>query len=155
MSYTKLELVKGALAEIGLSDYAFDLSAEQIDQALARLDAMMAEWNGRGVRLGYPVAVNPSGLEGSDDSGIPDVAYEAVITNLAVRIAPNYGKAVSAETRATATRGMNTLFTRSARPKPARLGAMLAGAGAKSTAPFLPEQSSEVVMRPEDAVDFE
>jgi hypothetical protein len=155
VSYTKVQLVKGALAEIGLSDYAFELSTDQIDQGLARLDAMMAEWNGRGIRLGYPIASDPSMIDANTDSGIPDVAYEAVITNLAIRLAPSYGKTVSSDTRIAATRGMNTMFAISARPKSAQLGVMPAGAGAKSSSPFIDAQEGDAVQRPDDSASFE
>ena len=155
MSYTKLELVKGALTEIGMGSYLFDLASDQLDAALARLDAMMAEWNGRGIRLNYPIANSPAELEGGDASGIPDYAVEAVITNLAIRLAPAYGKGVSIDTKATATRGMSTLYAKAAKPKPIRLGVILAGAGAKSSIPFLPEQEDEVVRKVEDSIEFE
>ena len=154
MNYTKAQLVYAALAEIGLSNYSFDLSTDQLDQALARLDAMMGEWNGRGIRLSYPIAAGPKTINANDDAGIPDWAYEAVITNLAVRLAPSYGKTVSTETRIVATRGMNTLFAKSAKPNPAVLGPMLTGAGAKSSQSFM-TQESEVVEQPETSVAFE
>ena len=154
MSYTKLELVKAALGEIGLSDYAFDISTDQLDQGLARLDAMMAEWNGRGIRLGYPIASSPGAIDSATDSRIPDYAYEPVITNLAVRLAPSIGKSASVETRITATRGMNTLFAKSARPRPAQLGNMPSGAGSKSSVPFISAQDNGVIEQPEDSAQF-
>jgi hypothetical protein len=155
MSYTKLELVKSALSEIGLSSYMFDLSSDQLSEALTRLDAMMAEWNGRGLRLGYPIASSPGNINASDDSGIPDWSYEAVITNLAIRIAPAYGKTVSRETSITATRGINTIFARSAKPREMRLGPLPAGAGAKSTAPFLPILEKGIIEHADDTAEFE
>lgn len=155
MSYSKEQLVKAALAELGMSDYAFDLSPEQLDQGYARLDAMMAEWNARGTRLGYPITSDPSAVSGTTDSGIPDSAYMAVITNLAIQLAPGYGKRVSVETLRVATRGMNTLFAMSARPKAGRLGNMLAGAGAKTTEPFVAAEESDAVAKPEESAQFE
>ena len=154
MSYTKSELVKGALAEIGLSSYAFDLSTDQMDQALARLDAMMGEWNGRGIRLGYPISEGPKDVDANQDSDVPDYAYEAVITNLALRLGPSYGKTISVETKVVATRGMNTLFAKSARPRPAVLGPMVSGAGSKSSTPFITSES-DVVNQPDESVQFE
>ena len=59
MSYTKRQLILGALAEIGLSSYSFDLSADQIEQALGRLDALIAAWGSRGIRLGWPLPGSP------------------------------------------------------------------------------------------------
>jgi hypothetical protein len=154
MSYTKRELVQAALTEIGLSSYAFDLSTDQLAQAVARLDSMMAEWNGRGVRLGYPIPASPSGSDISADSGIPDSAWEAVITNLALRLGPSYGKAVSAETKTTARQAWNTILARSAMPQEMRLGPLPAGAGNKGDA-FLAEMDSGVVEHPDQSVTFQ
>jgi hypothetical protein len=156
VSYTKGDFVKAALAEIGIANYAFDLTTDQLDQALARLDVMMGEWNGRGIRLGYPIASDLKAIESNAESNVPDWASEAVITNLAIRLAPAYGKTVSVDTRTTAVRGMNTLFARAVKPKPARLGPMLAGAGAKQTQPFIAVQSDvDRVDNPDESVDFQ
>lgn len=155
MSYTKGELVQHALDEIGIANYAFDLTTDQLDRALARLDAMMGEWGGRRIRLGYPIAANPKVIEANTQSNVPDWAVEAVITNLAIRLAPSFGKSVSPDTRATATRGMNTLLARAARPSPARLGPMIAGAGNKSASPFIPADDDNKVTNPEESVDFQ
>lgn len=156
MSYKKSELVLAALAEIGLSDYAFDISTEQLDQGLARLDAMMAEWGGRGIRLGYPIAAGPKDVDANQDSGIPDVAYEAVVTNLAMRLSASYGMTIKPQTAVIATRGLNTLLTIAARPGQARLGPMLAGAGSKLlVSPIIESPDSTKVDRPEDSVVLE
>jgi P22 tail accessory factor. len=155
MGYTKLDLIKGALTEIGLSDYMFDLSADQLDQALTRLDLMMAEWGGRGIRLGYPLATSPSDIDAMVDAGIPDWARMAVITNLAIQLAPSFGKTVSRETSISATRGMNTLFSRSAKPSQARLGQLPVGAGMKSSAPFMSDMDDGVVHNPDESVTLD
>ena len=117
MSYTKRQLVESAMAEIGLASYAFDLMPEQREAALRRLDSMMAEWNGRGLRLGYPIPDNPATSDIDADSNIPDAAWEAVITNLALRIAPSYGKQVNPETKVTARHSLNTIFARASLPR--------------------------------------
>lgn len=116
MGYTKRQFVTAAFGEIGLADYVFDLSPEQLESALRRLDAMMMEWNAKGIRLGYPVASSPQDSDLDTETGTPDAAWEAVITNLAVRIAPGYGKNVSPDTKATAKNAYNTLLQRAAFP---------------------------------------
>jgi hypothetical protein len=155
MSYTKLELVKGALTEIGLGSYMIDLSSDQLGESLSRLDAMLAEWNGRGIRLRYPIESSPGAVASDDDAGIPDWSYEAVITNLAIRLAPSYGIVTKRETNATATRGMNTLYARSAMPSNMRLGPIPSGAGSKTSEPFLPREEDEVVHKAEESVKLE
>ena len=155
MSYSKRQLVRSALVEIGLAEYVFDMLPEQTEEALRRLDSMLAEWNGRGIRLAYPVPSNPENSDMDQDSGIPDMAWEAVITNLAIRIAPSFGKAVSAETKATARHALNTILAVAAMPTEVRLPSMPAGAGNKSVDdPFLSEGTNDVISHPDDSVSF-
>ena len=63
---------------------------------------MLAEWNAKGIRLGYPIPGSPDDDLASEAAAVPDSAYEAVILNLAIRLAPQYGKTVALETKATA-----------------------------------------------------
>lgn len=131
MSYSKNQLVQAALTELTLSSYTFDLTIDQMTQALIRLDSMLSEWNGRGIRLGYPISPDPANIDGTADSNIPDWAYEAVITNLAMRLGPSFGKAPNLVTMATARHSLNTLLARAALPKEMQLNTLPAGAGAK------------------------
>lgn len=155
MSYTKRQLVEAAMAEIGLASYAFDLLPEQRELALRRLDSMMAEWNTRGLRLGYPVPDNPADSDIDQDSNLPDAAWEAVITNLALRMAPSYGKQVNIETKITARHALNTILSRASMPPEMKLPAMPSGAGNKYIDdPFLPQPSTDLVAGPDAVLDF-
>lgn len=116
MGYTKRQFVEGAFEEIGMANYVFDLQPEQLQSALRRLDAMMMEWNAQGIRLGYPIASSPQDSDLSTETGTPDSAWEAVITNLAIRIAPGYGKDVRPETKTVAKNTFNTLLQRATFP---------------------------------------
>jgi len=116
MSYSKRQFVEAAFEEIGLASYVFDLQPEQIDSACRRLDTMMEQWNAVGIRLGYPAPGSPEATDLNAETAVPDAANEPIITNLAVRIAPSVGKAVSAETKATANYGYKTLLARAAMP---------------------------------------
>lgn len=132
MAYTKRQFVTAALEEIGLASYIFDAQPEQLQSALTRLDAMMANWNGKGIRLAYPLPGSPGASSLDENTAVPDSANEAVITNLAVRLAPSYGKAVSADTKATARDAYNLLLSRAAMPPEQQLpDNMPAGAGNK------------------------
>ena len=102
MGYSKRQFVAAAFEEIGLASYAFDLQPQQFESALRRLDAMMASWNALGIRLGYPLPSSPQFSDLDAQSEVPDSANEAIITNLAVKIAPGYGKQVMPDTKATA-----------------------------------------------------
>lgn len=116
MSWTKRQFVSAAFEEIGLAGYVFDLSPEQLESAMRRLDAMMADWNGKGIRLGYPLPGTPESSELAELSEVPDSANEAIITNLALRLAPSYGKVVSAGTQAAARSAYSTILSRAAMP---------------------------------------
>ena len=45
MGYTKRQYIEAALTEIGLADYVFNSTPQDLQTALRRLDGMMAEWN--------------------------------------------------------------------------------------------------------------
>lgn len=132
MGYSKRQFIYAALEEIGLASYVFDLQPEQLEAARRRLDAMMADWNGKGIRLGYPLPNSPQDSDLDEPTLVPDWANEAIITNGAVRLAPGYGKVVMPETKAVAKDSYNTLLQRATMPPEQQLPAtMPAGAGNK------------------------
>lgn len=51
MGWTKRDYVTAAMEEIGLGSYTFDIAPEHEQMALRRLDAMVAEWSARGIRI--------------------------------------------------------------------------------------------------------
>lgn len=107
---TKGEMVEAAYEEIALAGYVFDLTDEERESALRRLDRMMASWDARGIRIGYNIPASADESSLSDDCGIPDWAEEPCYTNLALRIAPTIGKQVAADTRIAARAGYRTLL---------------------------------------------
>ena len=132
MGYSKRQFVTAALEEIGIASYSFDVSPEQLESALRRLDSMIADWNGKGIRLGYPLPSSPEFSDIDAESEVPDSANEAIITNLAIRIAPSYGKQLMVETKITARDAYQTLLNRATlAPQQQLPGSMPAGAGNK------------------------
>ena len=132
MGYSKRQFVTSALEEIGIASYSFDVSPEQLESALRRLDSMIADWNGKGIRLGYPLPSSPEFSDIDAESEVPDSANEAIITNLAIRIAPSYGKQLMPETKITARDAYQTLLNRATLPPQQQMpGSMPAGAGNK------------------------
>lgn len=132
MGYSKRQFVTAALEEIGVAAYSFDLQPEMLQSALRRLDSMMADWNGKGIRLAYPLPSSPQFSDIDAESEVPDSANEAIITNLAIRVAPSYGKQVMPETKAHARDGYQTLLNRAALPPQQQMpGSMPSGAGNK------------------------
>lgn len=159
MAYTKREIINMAFEEIGLAAYVFDLQPQQIEGSLRRLDIMMATWNGKGLRLGYPL---PSALGNSDpdqEMDVSDMALEAMALGLAVRIAPGFGKAVSPDTKVAAKSAYNQLIAQSAKPIEMQLNSysIPAGAGNKgaSRATFLAEPASTLDVGPDSILDLE
>ena len=149
MGYTKRQFITGAFEEIGLADYVFDLQPEQLQSAVRRLDSMMMEWNAQGIRLGYPIASSPQDSDLDTETNAPDSAWEAIITNLAIRIAPGYGKAVSPDTKVSAKGAYNILLQRATYPLEQQLpSTMPIGQGNK---PW--RWDNPYVNRPADPVD--
>lgn len=117
MGWTKREIVTQAFEEAGLAAVVFDLQPEQLDSALRRLDSMMATWAGKGINLGYALSSDAEGSDVDDDSGIPTIANEAVYLNLALRIAPGFGKTIQPGTAVAAKDAYDALLTRFAQPQ--------------------------------------
>ncbi len=132
MGYTKRQFCVATFDEIGLASYVFDMPTDQFQKTMRRLDAMMAEWNAKGIRLGYPMPSSPEGGDLDAETEVPDSAWEAIITNLALRVAPSFGKQVMAETKTAAKRAYNTLLSLAAMPPEMQFPNTLpAGAGNK------------------------
>lgn len=118
MAWTKRQFITAAFEEIGLAAYVFDLTDEQMQSALRRMDAMVAGWNANGVRIGYPLPSNPDDSDLDESSGVPDFANEAIYLGLAVRLAPSFGKTVAPETKAFADMAYSNMANQVAVPTP-------------------------------------
>lgn len=154
MGYSKRQIIEESYGEIGMASYVFDLDVDVLQRALRRLDSMMAEWNGRGIRLGYPIPASPDDSDLDELAQVPDWANEAIILNLAVRVAPGHGKTVSPQTLATAKRALDTILAKAAMPPEVQLTG-LRGAGAKNTSrPFLPAPTDSLTAGPDSELEF-
>ena len=131
MGYTKRQLVEGAFAEIGMDPEEFDLPASLLQHGLRALDRMMATWNTKGIRLAYFLPSTPEASDLDTESGIPDSAWEAVVANLALRIAPSRGKTPSRETKVAAKTALNALMIHSSFPPVSQPRSVPVGAGNK------------------------
>ncbi len=148
MSWSKRQLVDEAFGEIAMQGYEFDISPEEQQTALRRLDSMMATWEAKGIRIGYAFPSGPDDSDLDTDSGLPDGAIEAVYSSLAVRIAPGFGKQVSSDTKTAAKDGYATLLWIAAQPIEQQLPNTLPrGAGNKpwrnTSSPFFPVPSDD------------
>lgn len=130
MSMNKRQLVDLAFESIGLASFVFDISPEEQQSAIRRLDSMMALWDSKGIRLGYNLTVDPKNADPDQDSGVPDIAYEAVFLNLAIRLGAAFGKQVPRTVSGPAKDAYDTLLTIAATPPPQMQANRLpAGAG--------------------------
>lgn len=133
MGWTKRQYIEQAFSEIGLAGYVFDLSPEQLETALRQLDAMMMTWNGKGIQIGWPFSLSPGNSDLDTDTGNISWANEAIYLNLALRIAPGFGKAVMPETKINAKLAYDSVLSRAALPQEKQFpGTLPAGAGNKT-----------------------
>jgi len=156
MGYTKRQFVQEAYSEMGMADYVFDLTPEQMQSCVRRLDAMMAMWSGRGIKINYPIATEPENVNLDDETDVPDYANEAIILNLAIKMAPGSGKTLSPDTKASAKDALNTVLNYAAKPIEMQYpGGFPRGAGHKTQwFPFTPEPSENGVQAPEESESF-
>lgn len=133
MSWTKRQFVNQAFIEIGFANYAFDIEPEQLQTVLTRLDSMMATWNVKGIRVGYPLPSSQGSSDLDQETNVPDYVNEGIYTNLAVRTAPMFGKVLSQDTKQAAKDAYIGLLQQAiGAPLEMRLpGTMPAGAGKK------------------------
>lgn len=143
MSWTKGEIVDEALAELALASEVWDIQPEERQRALRRLEAMLATWEAKGIKLGYAMPATGNGSSLNDASGLPDAANETVLLNLAIRLGPSYGKSVRPESAVSARQGYDTLLWYAAQPQRQQFPNTLPlGAGNKpwrrTNRPFMP-----------------
>lgn len=157
MSWTKRQFVTQAFDEIGLAAYVFDLTPEQLQSALRRLDAMMASWNAKGIRLGYPIPSSPENSDLDEETNVPDSANEAIFTNLGARLGPAFGKIVPMETKTTAKQTYDTLLARATFPPQMQMPAnMPSGAGNKNIdRPFVTPPVDPLLAGQDGPIEFD
>ena len=158
MSWTKRQFVQQAFRKAGLAAYVFDLTPDQLDSAMRDMDSMLATWNAKGIRLGYPVPTSPENSDLDQETNVPDSANEAIYLNLAIRIAPDFGKMIPPEVKVGAKLAYDALLSRAAMPMEMQLPSMPSGAGNKpwrTENPFLPSPVDPLLAGQDSAIDFE
>jgi hypothetical protein len=114
--WTKRQIIEQAFEEIGLASYVFDITADQLQSALRRLDLMVASWQARNIQIGYPLPASPENSNIDEEIQTSLNNNEALVLNLAVRLAPAYGKSLSPDTKATAKLLYDQLLIEAAMP---------------------------------------
>ncbi|HAT4516375.1 packaged DNA stabilization gp4 family protein [Serratia marcescens] len=117
---TKGDLVNAALRKLGIASNATltDVEPQSVEDAVNDLEMMMAEWLGGddspGIDVGYIFSAPDIAPDPGDDHGMKNNAINAVITNLACRIAPDYAQEATAKLITTARYGKERLVKLSA-----------------------------------------
>lgn len=101
-SYSNKNIIDAALEEIGLDPVDFNVNGAEYQKCLRRLDVMMAEWLHNGYDMGYTFATDSSNPDLDAASDLSNFAHQAVYLNLAVKIAPSFGKQIFTDTKESA-----------------------------------------------------
>lgn len=81
------EVVNRALRLLGVQDANASTDAIESQTAIVALNAMCGRWEANGLAMGWASVSAPD-----DTLPAPDEASEAIVWNLALRLAPEYGK---------------------------------------------------------------
>lgn len=130
MGWSKRQILNDAFSEIGMAGYLFDLEPEDLQTALNRLDSFIAQWEADGIYTGYLVVDDPDMIDIDSESGIESGLVLPVIKNLAVEMAPAYGKTPAPKTTGDARKGYSiALRTKTVPAKAANVTVTPAGSG--------------------------
>lgn len=121
---TKKAIVEHAFGEIGMASYVFALQAEDIQQGLTLLEQLMARFDGQGILLNWPFADDMLNPEGSVEVFLPPYAVSGVTAQLAIDLAPFYGKQPNPTTFKRAYDGFTTMAAIGSVPNPARMNTL-------------------------------
>jgi hypothetical protein len=111
MATTKSDIVASALNKLAVTGFDYEIDPEELKAGVVALEYMMADWDARGIKIGYAFAADPETANISDPVGIPDIAYRAVTYHLAIDLADTYGKAVTQSVNAGASSAMTSLLS--------------------------------------------
>ena len=106
---TRRFLIHKAYESLGIAQYNFDITPEEMGAAREELDWMMAEWESK-VSLGYFMPANPDDSDVDDETNLPDGVIRAVWCNLALALAPGLGKTPSPLLMVSAKNGKDSVF---------------------------------------------
>lgn len=109
MGYSKRQFVEAAYNAIGIASNTFDLQPQEYQDGVRTLDSMMAAWNADNIYVSYPLPNSPQFSDVDQVTEVPDAANEAIIYNLALRLAGIHGKQVDPITLGLAKRAKDAL----------------------------------------------
>lgn len=101
---TKGGIVNDAYSRLRISGLTVNPTPEDMEVALTRFENMMATLEARDIRLNFRFEELP---DPSTEHGVKTAHFDMMATNLAVRLAPDFGKPVSPELAAAARAAMS------------------------------------------------
>lgn len=116
MSWTKRQLITAAYRKLGIANYDFDLTPEQLQSACVDMDSLIASWEADGVHIGYASSDAPSTVDIDSDSGVPAYCNLAIYLNLAMLLAADYGKNITPDFQKKAEQAYKTMLLKSMPP---------------------------------------
>ena len=142
---TAQQVVSDALQEILVQADEQSIQATDMQSGIRYLNRMVNEWAALGMPLGFTNITKVS-----DFVTVPDGALSAIISNLAIRLAPQFDAAISIELAAAAKSGMNAVRDLTVTVAPTQMpGTMPLGSGNEGFNQgfehFYPETSSETL----------
>lgn len=108
----KRDLIQTAFEICGQAGYEFELTPEEYESALRRLNGFMYECQGKGIVTGYNFPVANSLGSPEEESGLDWADQEAVSQTLARRMAPSIGKTLGDDANAEYGRTLQAFYSR-------------------------------------------
>lgn len=118
----KRDLIQTAFEICGQAGYEFELTPEEYESALRRLNGLMYEWQGRGITTGFNFPVANSLGSPEEESGLAWEDQEATSQTLARRMAPSIGKNLGDQAKAEYKGTMDAFFARHITLMPSEMG---------------------------------
>ena len=89
---TKGDIAAQAFQHLRISGLTNEATPRDTQLALQTLESMLLAWTNKGLNLSWNKSDDFTNPEPQEDSGISDADYEAIYVNLAVKLAPAFGK---------------------------------------------------------------
>ncbi len=139
MSWTKRDIVEDAFGDASLSPNGRNLTPDELQSAMWKLDNMMAGWTEDGIVFTpvYPQPATKTGGSLSSETNAPTYANHAMAINLARLMSWGYGKVLATDLKGEANLAYNVLLGRYMVIPEISLQGMIRGAGDKRR-PFRP-----------------
>ncbi|KXO82658.1 hypothetical protein AYL20_01290 [Acinetobacter venetianus] len=160
MSWTKRQIIEQAYEELGLAAMFYDLQPEQLESARRKLDTMVAGWSSKSIQLGFPLPSEANSSDLDQSTNVPDYALEALYLNLAMKIAPSFGKAVAPETKQMADKAYRDVLRKAVNnpPQMKYSHGLPSGAGQKQRLgcgnTFIVNEQDNNILIPEQSMEF-